>query len=411
MLHRNVTPPAETINEELTLDVEKLVYGGDGLARNDRHVVFLPQVLPGEQVRARLTEKRSQLARAEAIEILRPSEERIAPPCPHFGECGGCHYQHARYGYQTSQKVEILREVLKRVGKLDSPEEIKVITGPEFGYRNRAQFHFDGGAIGYHEEGSRSVAAIENCAVLSPKLQESLAALKRMMKDKRFPNFLRVMELFTNETEVQLNVLRADKPVARRFFDWCAEEIPGMVPGPLNYSAAGFEFRVSHNAFFQVNRFLVDALVEESLSGAEGESAIDLYSGVGLFALPLAKRFPNTGAVESGTMAWRDLQHNATQAKMAVRCHQASAEDFLAGSDASADFILADPPRSGLGKHAVSRLLVARPRQLTLVSCNPATMARDLAALLPAYELTSMVMLDLFPQTYHLETVVRLSLR
>lgn len=399
----------ETNSPHRAVTVEKLVYGGDALARDNGQVILIPFLLPGEPARVRVVEQKPQLLKARVEELLAPSVHRAEPRCRHFGACGGCHYQHAVYEYQLEQKLAILREVFSRVGKMEAPAEIEVLSGPPFGYRNRAQFHYDGRNLGYHEAGSRNVLAIEDCPISSPKLLESYGRLRLMSKDSRFPRFLRTLELFTNETDVQLNVLSSAQPAARRFFDWCAREIPGLLSGALTYTAAGFEFRVSHDAFFQVNRFLIEPLVEAALRDAEGESALDLYSGAGLFSLPLAKRIPKVTAVESGAAAWRDLRFNAERAGVAVDARQASTEQFLAAGP-PADFVLADPPRAGLGKHVVQRLLETKPRRLTIVSCDPATLARDLAALCGAYTLDSLTMIDLFPQTFHIETVARLRL-
>ncbi|MBS1830200.1 MAG: class I SAM-dependent RNA methyltransferase [Acidobacteria bacterium] len=400
----------QTNARKRTVTFEKLVYGGDGLARDHGHVILTPFVLPGETAQIEITGKQSQLLRARLKQVAEASPNRVPAPCPAFTNCGGCHYQHIAYSQQLVEKQLILREALTRVGKIEAPEEIHVIAGPEWGYRNRAQFHLEEGRIGYHEGGSRRLCAIEQCAILSPKLQEALSGLRRMSGDRRFPRFLQTVELFTNETNLQLNVLSSAKPVARRFFDWCAAELPGFLDGPLDYTAAGHTFRVSHGAFFQVNRFLVDALVEEALCLAEGESALDLYSGAGLFTLPLAKRLARVSAVESGVAAWRDLQKNAESAGVSIDALQTSAEGYLESNGAGCDFVLADPPRAGLGKKVVERLLERKPRRLTIVSCDPATLARDLAMLLKQYRLTRMTMVDLFPQTYHIETVAHLEI-
>ena len=206
---------------------------------------------------------------------------------------------------------------------------------------------------------------------------------------------------------MQLNVVDSDQPVAKRFFDWCAETIPGMVEGALDYQG---RFRVSRNSFFQVNRFLLDRLGEVALEGAEGDTALDLYAGVGLFSLALARRFKDVTAVESGSGAVRDLQYNAERASLAnVRAEPRMAEEYLQKLEHAPDFVLLDPPRAGLGKAVVRRLAELRPRQVTIVSCDPATLARDLAGLTAAgYRVEQMMLVDLFPQTFHLETVVRL---
>lgn len=399
---------AQTNPHSRTVTIQKLIYGGDGLARDGGHVVLTPFVLPNETVDIAITGKESQLLRARAERIADPSPFRIAPPCPHFGVCGGCHYQHISYAHQLVQKEAILRESLQRVGKFEPPPTIHILSGPEWGYRNRAQLHCDGGRLGYRKAASRLLCPIEQCAILSPKLQEALATLRRMSAASRFPRFLQTVELFTNETNLQLNVLASAKPIARRFFDWCAAELPGFVDGPLHYETGGHTFRVSHGAFFQVNRFLLDALIEESLWQAQGESALDLYSGVGLFTIPMAKRFAKVSAVESGAAAWRDLQKNAEAAAVSIDAFQSSAEDYLQSNGASCDFVLADPPRAGLGKKAVQSLLDRKPKRLTIVSCDPATLARDLAALLTQYRLTRLTMADLFPQTFHIETIAHL---
>src|SRR5579872_2924165 len=267
-------------NFEVT--VEKLVYGGDGLARLDGRVVMVPYTLGGERVRAKAAQEKPGLVRASLLEVLEPAADRVAAPCPVFGRCGGCHYQHANYDYQVEAKCGILVEELRRVGKLEPPVEIAVVTGEPWGYRNRAQLHVEGGRIGYREARSHRLCAIERCPIGSPKLNETIAALARMARDPRWPKFVHSIEIFTDERQVQVNVTETDRPVAKRFFEWCAESIPGMVENALDYED---RFRVSRSSFFQVNRFLLDQLVETALDGAEGETAIDLYAGVGLFAL------------------------------------------------------------------------------------------------------------------------------
>ncbi|MCS7026189.1 MAG: class I SAM-dependent RNA methyltransferase [Bryobacteraceae bacterium] len=402
---------SETNRIEFDLQVEKLVYGGDGLLRKEGQVVFAPRVLPGEHVRVEVTETKPQLLRAIPVVILRHSEKRRAAPCPHFGVCGGCHYQHAEYEYQLEQKVLILRDVLRRVGKVQAPATIRVISGPEFGYRNRAQFHIADGRVGFHQADSNLLCAIPACAICSPKLNEVLAAFQRMATQARFPRFLRTVEIFTNESDVQINVLKTDQPLARRFFEWCAKEFSGLVDGPLRYEVLGTCLRVSPTAFFQVNRFLLDELVRAAVADTQGERAVDLYAGVGLFTVELARRFQKVTAVEIAAASWNDLLENTRGLQAEVIALRTSAEQFLQSVDKPADFVVADPPRSGLGKEVVARLLEWKPRQLALVSCDAATLARDLAPLLSRYEIEALTLVDLFPQTYHIETLARLQLR
>jgi 23S rRNA (uracil1939-C5)-methyltransferase len=387
--------------------VEKLVYGGDGLARLDGRVVLTPFVLPGEHVRVEPRQEKPGLIRADTLEVIEPAPERVPSPCPYFGRCGGCHYQHAPYDYQLVLKRQILIEELRRLGRIEPPEEIAIVAAEPWGYRNRAQFHIENGRLGYREARSHNLIAIDRCPISSPRINEIITTLLRMLRDPRWPNFIRSLEVFTDERQVQLNVLDTARPVARRFFEWCAEEIPGLVSGALDYEG---RFRVSGNSFFQVNRFLPDRLVDSAIDAIEGEAAVDLYAGVGLFTLPLSTRFKNVTAVESGRAAVADLQFNATRAGLSnVAAEQRTAEEFLAGLDKAPDFVLLDPPRSGVGKAVVRRLVELRPPRVTIVSCDPATLARDLAALAAGgFRIEKMTLVDLFPQTYHLETVVEL---
>jgi 23S rRNA (uracil1939-C5)-methyltransferase len=386
--------------------IEKLVFGGSGLARNEGRVALVPFVLPGENVEIKRVDKLS----ARATQIENHSPHRVEARCPYFTRCGGCHYQHASYDYQVEQKVEILREVLRRVAKIDAGE-IRTIAAEAYAYRNRVQLHIEGGKLGYREAGSHRLCAIEVCPISSPRINEAIAALNRMLRDgRRFPDFLKTIELFTNEDALQINVVESDRPLARRFFDWFAGELPGVANGAIDYTASGSTFRVSTGSFFQVNRFLVEALMEEALGDFTGDRAIDLYAGVGLFSLPLSQRFRHVTAVEAGGSAFSDLQFNLSQAGLAEGGMRSAVDEYLINLDETPDFALVDPPRAGLGKQVVEQLLRLRPRRMHIVACDPATFARDLVPLLAAgYHIERLTMVDLFPQTFHLETVAWLT--
>ncbi len=395
--------PTETNSE---LRIEKWIYGGEGLGRLEGQVVLAPFAIPGERVRVRIVRSRPDLCRAEVEEVIEASADRVEPRCPYFGSCGGCHYQHAGYEFQLKQKALVLADVFRRIGKMEIPEPLGVVSGEPWRYRNRVQVHFAGQQLGYMAAGSHSLRAVEQCPVASPKLEESMAALRVMLRDRRWPRFLRSMELFTNEREVQLNVLASGQRVARRFFEWCAERIPGSDAAAIDYPAVGFQFRVSHKSFFQVNRFLIDELVQSAVGGAEGDAAWDLYAGAGLFTLPLALRFRRVTAVEGGHSAASDLEFNAARAGLRVEVRRCSVEDFLDNEAAAPDFVIADPPRAGLDKRNVRNLIRLKPRRLVIVACDPATLARDVAALAGGgFRLSKITLVDLFPQTYHLETV------
>lgn len=391
-----------------TVRIEKLVYGGEGLGRVDGQVVLVPFVLPGEEVSITTSRVKNGLLRGSALEVLEPAPERIVPRCEYFGTCGGCHYQHAEYGLQLEQKRRILLETLRRMGGITYEGEIRLISGDPWFYRNRIQLHFAERAAGFHKSGSHDLCAIDHCYISSPKLIEVIAELSKAVKRREWPAFLQSLELFTNETEVQLTVIDSACPVAGRFFEWCSTFVPSVTGNPIRYAAAGHEFQISRRSFFQVNRHLINALVEEVIGSVHGNSAVDLYAGVGLFSLPLSRRFQVVTAVERGGSALRDLERNAMQMETNLHVVRSSAEEFLATLENKPDLIVADPPRAGLDRAVTGELLRILPERLILVSCDPATMVRDLKHLLGVYRVEQLTLIDLFPQTYHFETVVHL---
>ncbi len=379
------------------------------MGRLNGKVVLAPFVLPGERVSVEAVAETKGLVRARLVEILEPSPHRAEPPCEYFGRCGGCHYQQAPYAEQLGWKEAILREALRRAGRVEAPE-IEVVAGPPLEYRNRIQLHVEGSRIGYFRSGSHVLQPVMQCPIAAPLLNEALAHLRQMGHQPRFPKFLRSIELFTNGERVQVNVRETGaQRVARSFFDWCGKHIPGAADATLEYAAAGGTFRVGHRSFFQVNRFLIDRLVQLATAGESGELALDLFAGVGLFSLPLARRFGRVVAAEAVRAAAADLEFNAGRAELPVEVQCSTAEMFLATMTGAPELVVADPPRSGLGKGVVRELLRLRPRRLTIVSCEPPTLGRDLAPLLAGgYQFESLTLIDLFPQTYHIEAVAKL---
>lgn len=359
------------------------MYGGDGLARIEGRVVFVPYSIPGEVW--------------EDGKLITAAPERVSAPCPYFGRCGGCHYQHLPYEAQLQQKKSILEEQLSRLGKL-TPPSIEIVSAEPWNYRNRAQLHFDGRRFGYNERGSNKLCVIDHCPISSSGINAAITAFREMAKDRRFPDFLQSVELFTNETQTLINVLSSSRPVGKRFFDWAAERIPGATESSLDYGG----FRVGHKSFFQVNRFLIEHLVEIATENAVGNWGVDLYAGVGLFSRTLKQRFGRVTAVEVVRSAVADLEVNVPDSEVV----QQSTEDYLATLTETPDFILADPPRAGLGKRAVDHLVRIKAPMLSIVSCDPSTLARDLQTLIAGgYTIDKMTLIDLFPQTYHIESV------
>ncbi len=378
--------------------IEKLVYGGDGLARVNGRVALTPFVLPGETVRAETNPSNGGVLRGKLLDVITPSPSRVRPPCPYFTRCGGCQYQHIDYAEQLVQKLAILRESLERIGKLRFDGEIGVIADEPWGYRNRIQLHIENGRVGYREHGSMKLCAIDHCPIGSPKLNEAIAKLKAEMP--YVGRYEGRLELFTNETDLQVT---PSAPATRRMRNLLDSLGTTM---PIQYAG----LRVSRTSFFQINRFLLPKLIDAAIGEASGTLAMDLYSGVGLFSTVLAKRFARVIAVEAGASAHRDLIENTSRAGAAIESHHTAVEKFLVEFFETPDFILADPPRAGIGKQAATQLLRIRAPRLTLVSCDPATLARDLAQLTAGgYRIERIALIDLFPQTFHLETVVHLA--
>ena len=431
------------MTDEYQLSVEKLIYGGDGLSHADGNTVFVPFVLPGENVRAESRAKKKNLVWTRLVEVTAPSAHRIPAPCPHFQICGGCHYQHIPAGEQLRLKKEILRETLSRLGGVAWAGEITEHAGEAYGYRNRAQWAVRSGmprALGYFLPESSIILPIDRCPVLSPRLAETFSHLQEMARGARLPAGILEIEAFADsrDEKVALNVAfdKYPRPPAE-LASLLREAVPNLEslllldkkknrfelsgPGILIHEAGGNRYQVSHLSFFQVNRFQVEDLLQTMTSGAKGELAVDLYAGVGFFTIPLARSFTRVISVDANLAATRDLHANAEAARVQITSFHEHAEDFLKKTQEKPDLIVLDPPRAGLGTETASKLAAAGAREIAYLSCDPSTLARDLAVLTqsarrpaeaavdgPAYEITEMHLFDLFPQTFHIETLVRL---
>jgi 23S rRNA (uracil1939-C5)-methyltransferase len=431
-----MTSPFET-------KIEKLVYGGDGLAHHEQNTVFVPFVIPGEVVRVAPVEAKKKFIRGAAETIIEASPERIAAQCPRFTVCGGCHYQHIPYDAQLKYKAGILRETLARIGRIEWTGDIHTHASPPFGYRNRAQWAVRPvgdpakPAIGYFQSSSSVLVPTEVCPILAPKLETTLAALSVAFSEGRLPGNIRGIECFSDAAgeKALLNVSLAQTgqtvaTLAARlrevvsnvesilFHDEKTEDFQLLGPGYLHYEAAGHSFRVGHLSFFQVNRFVADELVRAVVGDATpGEIkrglALDLFAGVGLFSIPLAARYDRVIAVEGNVATERDLEANLKNHPTA-RGRHVDAESFLARHKEPADLVVLDPPRAGLTPPAIQRLRDLGPTQITYLSCDPATLSRDLAALTGSaapgtrYEISNITLYDIFPQTYHIEALVKL---
>jgi 23S rRNA (uracil1939-C5)-methyltransferase len=437
----------------MELKIEKWIYGGEGLARmapdktGRGKAVFVPFVLPGESSDVEITEEKPGFARAKLKRITEPSPARVEPRCPYFQRCGGCQYQHAEYAKQLEWKRDILLETLQRTAKIKPEREVQLHSGPAYEYRNRTRLKVRTApefAIGYHRLGTNDLLPVTECPISSPLIQRAIQATWSVGQSQIEHEGLREIQFFVNHDDAKLLVeLYTDRDVDALWLQPFADalrqhvaEITGVTVFPwsaaeddedrspamsfksavgttfgdafLQYETAHGVFRVSAGSFFQVNRFLIDELVATAIGDAKGRTVLDLYAGTGLFSVPLAKRFDRVIAVEASRFSFSDLQHNAPPNVKAV---QATTEKYLenVGRKAGLDLVLVDPPRSGMGEHTARMLVQTQVPRITYVSCDPATLARDLRVLTAAgYHLESSHLVDLFPQTFHMETVVQL---
>ena len=385
--------------ENLEVEIERILPGGMGLAHAGGKTVFVSLAAPGDRVRVRIDRQQGDLLFASIEEIITPSALRIEPPCPYFGRCGGCDFQQLTYDAQLAAKAEIIRDCLHRIARLENVPEIFVTpSAHEWRYRMRATWQIDRDQqrIGYYERGSRRVCDVVDCAVLLPQLQETLERV-RATEWNQFPRELKHLDVVAGENGVSLSPS----------FAW-------FETNELSLTVRGEVYHFNAESFFQINPSLLGSLVDFALADASGENCLDLYCGVGLFTLPLARRFGNVVAVESNPMATRFARRNLQHAGLTnVRAITATVTDWFR-SDMSkvgpVDFILLDPPRAGAESAVIKGILDLRPKQISYVSCDPATLARDLKKLLAdGYVIDAIAAFDLFPQTHHVETVVRLT--
>ena len=437
----------------MEVKIEKLVYGGNGLAHHDGQTVFVPRVLPGERVRVAPASHSKKFIRGLLEEVVEPSPERIAAPCSYFGRCGGCQYQHMPYETQLRYKSDILRETLARLGRIRWEGEIRTVPSPPFEYRNRAQWKIrsgganpesgarDGAAgdvgIGYFEAGSNRLCAVDHCPIASPGLAATLKTLASLVTSQKLFSAIDEIEAFSSASDDQmLLTLSAERltdsaeqiaaafrealPAAHSILvqDRKADTLALFGEGFLEYAAAGARYQVGHLSFFQTNRYLIDALVTAVLGEDRGKLALDLFAGVGLFTAPLAQRFERVIGVESNAAAARDLEVNLQGSGGASAAHRnVTAESFLARWRDKPDLVVLDPPRAGVPAETLARLNAIAPERISYLSCDPATLARDLAVLSGSekkpgpYQIQDVYLFDIFPQTYHMEALVRLRRR
>jgi tRNA/tmRNA/rRNA uracil-C5-methylase (TrmA/RlmC/RlmD family) len=382
----------DSVGDVVELHIEALAAGGDGVAHTaEGRVVFVPRTAPGDRVRARITALHPRYARAELEAVLEASPARVAPACAVFGECGGCAWQHVDYPVQCEAKRRIAEDALRRVGKLALPGPIAFHASPApYAYRARARVLVEAGRVGYRRAHSRELCAVSRCPVLTERAEARLAALAAAPPARG------------GEWEIASagEVVRAH-----------AAGGPGP---PIELDVGAAKLRVSAGVFFQANPGLHAVLLDAVARAAgRGAVALELHAGCGFFTLALARAFERVVAVESDAAAVADLRHNLARAgARGVEVVPERLETALADPRLAAlrpDAVVLDPPRTGLPRGAAAALCALAPARIAYLSCDPATLARDLAALAGGgYELEAVEAFDLFPQTPHVEVLATL---
>lgn len=384
--------------DRMILDVERLAVGGDGIAFSDKQAIFIPFSIPGEKISCEIVERSRDFCRAKILDIIEPSPFRVNPPCPIFGICGGCSLQHIEYSHQLEYKTAAASESFRRIAKLDSVA-MDSKSGSGFGYRNRVQIHFtqDHG-LGYMEAESASSVRAEGCPIATPVIDAWLRAQNRRSKPDR---------------ELMARIGQRDRFVVfgqdeRLYIEGAESKAEAIVDGHR------YSFPLKH--FFQSNLEMAGALVVDAMEGLSGGKAADLYSGAGLFAARLAEHFEEVTCVESDAVSLEAARGNlppgrgrfiATDVESWTRTASALARR---GNSTAWDCVLADPPRSGLSPVTRNWLKSADIGYFVYVSCDHATMARDIGDLVRAgWELDSLRLYDFYPQTGHIEALARLS--
>jgi 23S rRNA (uracil1939-C5)-methyltransferase len=394
----------------LEVTVEKIVPNGFGLGFADGLTVFVSLAAAGDRLRVRVNQRKGKTAFAEIVEVIEPSPERIAPPCQYFGRCGGCDFQQMDYAAQLRAKIGIVRDCLTRIGKIDYPHEIEILASPRaFGYRSRAQWHAETRQrrLGYFRRHSHDVIDVETCPIVTEELQATLTNLRATLDWRSF---------FAPRVEFE-----AASAGAGQVSLYSAELVEPTAE--ISFQLDENRYFYDAQSFFQGNLFLIDALVETALRDARGATALDLYCGVGLFTLPLARRFGKVYGVESNDKAIDAARKNLEHARLEsaeffaepvgewLGEFQTNPTSEIPNPKSTVDFLLLDPPRAGTEKDVIEKILEIRPAHIAYVSCEPSTLARDLRLLCEnIYEIESITALDLFPQTHHVETVVHLKL-
>lgn len=421
---RNVTARAdERIGQIFQVEIERIVPGGFGLAHGGGHTLLCALAAPGDRVEVEITSARGRACFARIVRIVEPAPARRAPPCPYFGRCGGCDFQQLDYRAQLAAKLDIIRDAMRRTSHLTQLPEVTITPAPsEWNYRSRIEWQYDStrSQLGYFARGSHAVVDVTHCPVAAPELERTLADLRAEMRDG---------SLADEDVEFRAMVGDAGEvALAPR-----TEKFPRT---ELRRTIRGETYRYDAECFFQINHDLLPDLIAEALrpiethdqsdlfpsttSAFSGDIALDLYCGVGLFTVPLARRFRRVTGIEAHSISASYARVNLAEANLTgsdtiqASVANESVKDWLARHEndlPQIDFVLLDPPRAGAESATVASLVKMKPSRIAYVSCDPVTLARDIGLFSAAgYKLESLRAFDLFPQTHHVETVAHLAL-
>jgi 23S rRNA (uracil1939-C5)-methyltransferase len=408
--------------ENFEIAIEKLVYGGDGLGRHKGKVIFVPFSVPGDHLLVCPVEERKNFLRAKIVKIIQPAPSRTIPLCPYFSKCGGCHWQQMNYDVQVEAKQRILEETFhhKFPETRGLPIGMRACSHP-FGYRSRARIQLrgagPGASAGFFRCGSHSIEDIETCPLFRDTLNEALSALRQFRLKAETDKSAQEMDIACSAEEDTWATISTEPENHEGISPILGKRKSNEVI--LHKKAGEFNYSVTASVFFQANDFMISELVQlvgNSIKDSGKISALDLFAGAGLFSLPLARQFENVTAVENAPDSCRFCSTNASAAgfnNLQIVCSDVSewmhSEETKRNTKAF-DLILLDPPRTGAGPEIIKKIIEWSPKTILYVSCDPQTLARDLSSISQdKYKIDLIEGLDMFPQTYHFETVVRLT--
>jgi 23S rRNA (uracil1939-C5)-methyltransferase len=404
----------------IQVETSAMAHGGEAVARHEGKVVFVPYALPGEELLVELTEDKAKYSRGRAVEILAPSPDRVEPRCPHFGACGGCQWQHIAYERQLTLREEIIRSQLTRIARLADPPVRPILAAENpWCYRNHVQLHLDEHSrLGFLETDGHSVAPLQECHIMHPLLWSLFSSL-----EIDFPDLERVSLRVGTSTGERLVILETvgdvapgvevDLPVS------CVLLLPDGTPvtyvgeSHITETVSSIPLRISATSFFQVNTPQAELLLGVVTRYADlrgNEAVLDLYCGVGTFALSLSGDGVKVTGIDTSESAIEDARYNSRDATN-VDFLLGTVEELLPSLEGPTDLAILDPPRQGSSKSALAALVAHAPPSVIYVSCDPATLARDIGRMLQSgYDLIEVQPVDMFPQTFHVETVALLRL-